>query len=146
MSCEKTIRPVYIGHPFPRRREKTMAEVYNGFQVENTHFSSQPIESTLLASNPKKLNGTVVMWYVYTLECRNKALYTGITNNLDRRFREHLKKTTHYTGYNPPLKILYKERFSTKSKAMKREAQIKGWTRRKKLALIEGDWELLKKL
>ena len=86
------------------------------------------------------------MWYVYILDCKNKSLYTGVTKDLDRRYKEHLKRTSHYTGYNPPSKILYTESFPTKSEALKREKQIKGWTRRKKLALIKGDLELLKKL
>jgi len=86
------------------------------------------------------------MWYIYILQCEDKSLYTGITNNLERRFREHHKKTIHYTSYNPPVKILYKEQYSTKSEAAKREAQIKGWTRKKKLALIKGDLKMLKKL
>ena len=74
------------------------------------------------------------------------ALYTGVTSDLERRYKEHLKKTTHYTGYNQPSKILYSELFKTKANALKREKQIKGWTRRKKLVLIKGDLELLKKL
>ena len=86
------------------------------------------------------------MWCIYILECKNKALYTGVTSDLERRYKEHLKKTFHYTGYNPPRKILYTESFRTKSEVLKREKQIKGWTRRKKLALIKGDLELLKKL
>jgi len=86
------------------------------------------------------------MWYTYILECKNETLYTGITNNLDRRFKEHFKKTTHYTSYNPPKRIVYKELFPTKSEAAKRESQIKGWTRKKKLALIDGNLELLKRL
>ena len=86
------------------------------------------------------------MWYLYILQCRDNSLYTGITNNLERRFKEHLKKTTHYTGYNPPIKILYKEIYQYKSEALKRETQIKGWTRKKKLALIKGDLGLLKRL
>ena len=86
------------------------------------------------------------MWYIYILECNNKSLYTGITTDLARRFREHHKKTAHYTGYNPPIKIVYKESLPNKSQALKREAQIKGWTRKRKLALIEGNLELSKKL
>jgi putative endonuclease len=86
------------------------------------------------------------MWHVYILECKNKLLYTGTTNDVERRFREHLKKTSHYTGYNPPSKILYTESFPTKTQALKRERQIKGWTRRKKLALIAGGLDLLKEL
>jgi putative endonuclease len=86
------------------------------------------------------------MWYTYILECRNGTLYTGITTDLKRRFKDHQKKTTHYTSYNPPKKIVYSESFQTKSKALKRESQIKVWTRRKKLALIGGNHQLLKKL
>ena len=86
------------------------------------------------------------MWYLYILQCKDNSLYTGITNNLERRFKEHLKKTSHYTSYNPPIKILYKESFQNKSEALQRESQIKGWTRKKKLALIDNNIELLKKL
>ena len=76
------------------------------------------------------------MWYVYILECKNKSLYTGITTDLERRFNEHKEKSARYTSYNPPLRILYKETASTRSKALKREALIKSWPRKKKLELI----------
>ena len=85
-------------------------------------------------------------YYVYILECKNSALYTGITNDVKRRFKEHKKKTAKYTSYNPPVKIVYKEEFPNKSNAAKREAQIKSWTRRKKLALISGNIKPLKEL
>ena len=87
------------------------------------------------------------MWYVYILECRNRSLYTGITDNLERRFQEHKTgkggKFTHTFKVN---KLLYSEPCGSKNIALKREAQIKSWTRKKKLALIKGDIELLKKL
>ncbi|MEW6087131.1 MAG: GIY-YIG nuclease family protein [bacterium] len=86
------------------------------------------------------------MWFVYILECKNKSLYTGVTNNIERRFKEHLNKKAHYTSYNAPVKLAYKETYQTRSKALKREAQIKRWTRRKKIALINGDLFLLKRL
>lgn len=86
------------------------------------------------------------MWYVYILECQDGSLYTGVTTDLDRRFKEHQKNTTHYTGYNPPVRILYTEPFTDRSQALKRESQIQGWTRRKKLALIQGNLEALKQL
>ncbi len=86
-------------------------------------------------------------WYVYILECSNKALYTGVTNNLERRFKNHQDgHGGHYTSYNRPVKVLYSETHQNKSKALKREAQIKGWTREKKVALINGDLALLKML
>ena len=85
-------------------------------------------------------------WHLYILECQGGSLYTGVTTDVERRFKEHHAKTTHYTSYNPPKRIAYTERFPTKTGAFKREAQIKGWTRKKKLALIAGDRALLKRL
>ncbi len=72
-------------------------------------------------------------WFVYLLECKGHSLYTGVTNDVMRRFGEHQQRTAHYTSYNPPLRIAYAEPCSTKSEALRREAQIKGWTRRRKL-------------
>ena len=92
-------------------------------------------------------NGLPTLWYVYILECEEKSLYTGITDNLERRFEEHRNgkggKFTHSFKVN---NLLYSEKYWSKSDALKREAQIKGWTRKKKLALIAGDKVLLKKL
>ena len=79
------------------------------------------------------------MWYVYILQCKNNTLYTGVTNDLERRFKGHLNKNTHYTSYNPPVGIVYKEEHSTKSLALKREFEIKSWPRKKKLVLIQNN-------
>jgi len=79
------------------------------------------------------------MWFVYILECRNKAFYTGMTNDLERRFKEHSRKSSRYTSYNPPVKIMHTEPCVSRSEALKREAEIKRWKRGKKLALIRGD-------
>jgi len=84
------------------------------------------------------------MWYVYILECKNKSFYTGITTDVERRFKEHQNKTAHYTSYNPPIRIVHTETYLTKKQAAKREAQIKSWRRKKKLSLIKGDLKLLK--
>ena len=87
------------------------------------------------------------MWCVYILKCKNGDLYTGITDNLQRRFAEHKSgKGGHFTKSFGAKEILYSEKCSGKSYALKREAQIKNWTRKKKLALIKGDLELLKKI
>lgn len=87
------------------------------------------------------------MWYVYILECQNRDLYTGITDNLERRFEEHRSgKGGHFTKSFGAKEILFSEEHLDKPSALKREAQIKCWTRKKKLALIKGDLELLKKL
>lgn len=79
------------------------------------------------------------MWYIYILQCRNGNLYTGITDNLERRFQEHARgRGGHFTKSFGAERILYSEQGINKSFALKREAQIKGLTRREKLALIEG--------
>ena len=80
------------------------------------------------------------MWYLYILECQNGSLYTGLTDNVGLRFKKHQAgEGGHYTSYNRPKKILYKEEFKTLSKAKIREQQIKRWSRAKKLSLVKGN-------
>ena len=78
------------------------------------------------------------MYYLYLIECSDKSIYTGITTDVQRRFNEHKnKKGGHYTSSKQVVKILYTEQFKTRSEASKREAQIKGWRREKKLNLVK---------
>lgn len=78
------------------------------------------------------------MYYVYILLCKDSSFYTGITNDLERRFKQHKNKTGgHYTSAHPVEKILYTEKHKTRSEALKREAQIKSWHRKKKENLIK---------
>ena len=80
------------------------------------------------------------MYFVYIIQCSDGSLYTGITNNLKRRFNEH--KTGiggHYTSSKQVEKIVYTEDHLDRSSALKREAQIKGWRREKKLDLINSN-------
>jgi len=77
------------------------------------------------------------MWYVYVLLCEDNSFYTGFTDNPERRFLEHRKgKGGHYTSSHKPIKIIYSEKLETKSEALKREKQIKGWSRTKKIRLL----------
>ena len=86
-------------------------------------------------------------WHVYILRCRDEAYYVGLTSDLARRCDEHFTgRGGHYTKSNPPARLLYSESFAIRADAEKRERQFKGWTRRKKAALIAGDMELLKRL
>jgi len=72
------------------------------------------------------------------MECLDKTLYTGITTDLARRFKEHnTGKGGAYTRSKKVIKILYTEKFPSRSTALKREAEIKSWPRQKKLALIK---------
>ena len=78
------------------------------------------------------------MWHVYILKCSDGSLYTGATTDVPRRIIEHNKaKGGNYTRSRLPVKFLHKENYSTRSKALKREYQIKSLTRNKKLALIK---------
>ena len=77
-------------------------------------------------------------YFVYILECRDKSLYTGITWNLSKRVKEHFNGTSKYTRRKLPVKLVYFEKPIDKISAAKREREIKGWSRTKKLELIES--------
>ena len=80
-------------------------------------------------------------WFVYIVECSDKSLYTGITNNLDRRLKEHNNNIlgSKYTRIRRPVKIIHFETFITRSQALKKENEIKGWNRKRKLQLIKNN-------
>ena len=79
-------------------------------------------------------------YLVYILKCADATLYTGITNNLERRVWKHnnSKEGAAYTRARRPVSVLYTEEFPTKGGAMKRELEIKKYTRADKLLLIQG--------
>ena len=78
-------------------------------------------------------------WVFYIGRCRDDSLYSGITNDLEGRLREHNKGTgAKYTSIRRPVTLVYSERYGNVSEARKREAQIKGWSRNKKEQLIKG--------
>lgn len=79
------------------------------------------------------------MNYTYILRCRDGSLYTGWTNDLDRRLAAHNAGAgAKYTRSRRPVELVYFETFPTKQEAMGREARIKRLTRVEKLALIAG--------
>ncbi len=78
------------------------------------------------------------MNYVYILKCSDNTLYTGWTNNLEKRIKTHnLGKGAKYTKSRLPVELVYFEVYESKSEALKREAEIKKMNRAKKLELIE---------
>lgn len=78
------------------------------------------------------------MWYVYILLCENQSLYTGISNNPQQRFLDHKNgKGGRYTRLHKPVSSLYTEQLPDKSAALKRERQIKGWSRKKKIKTLK---------
>lgn len=78
------------------------------------------------------------MNYTYILECKDKTLYTGWTNDLEKRVLVHNSgKGAKYTKSRTPVRLVYYEEFPTKEEAMRREHEIKGLSRSQKLALIK---------
>lgn len=77
---------------------------------------------------------------VYIVECADKTLYTGYTNNLEKRLISHnnSKKGARYTKARRPVVLKYSEKFRLKGKALHREAEIKKLTRVAKIRLIKG--------
>ncbi len=82
---------------------------------------------------------TVVSYFVYIVECTDKSLYVGCTNDLERRVVQHndSKWGAHYTKLRRPVILKHSETFSTLKEARRREAEIKGWRREKKLDLLK---------
>lgn len=79
-----------------------------------------------------------VMWYVYLIRCDNESIYTGVTQNLERRFREHrTSQGAKHTRENKAIELSRSEVHSSQEEALKRERQIKGWRKEKKLNLIK---------
>ena len=76
-------------------------------------------------------------WFVYIVECSDKSLYTGITNNLEKRIKTHNEgKGAKYTKPRRPVFLKYFESVSNKSDASKREIAIKSLSRNQKIKLI----------
>lgn len=78
-------------------------------------------------------------YFLYLIWCEDKSIYTGITTDLERRFKEHKNKIgSYYTRAHKVKKIVFFEKHINRSRALKREVEIKSWRREKKLALINS--------
>ena len=79
--------------------------------------------------------------WVYILRCADGSYYTGCTTNLDQRLGEHQAgEKPGYTSTRLPVEMVYAEAFQTIHDAIDAERRIKGWSRAKKEAAIEGRW------
>ena len=79
------------------------------------------------------------MNYTYIVKCSDGSLYTGWTNNLEKRIKDHTAgRGAKYTTARRPVVLVYKEEFPTKQEAMKREWEIKRLSRKEKLSMIEN--------
>jgi putative endonuclease len=86
--------------------------------------------------------------YLYIVECSDKSYYTGVYRNLDYRLYEHNSGSNPkaYTFKRRPVVLKYQSYFSNPNDAIAAEKQFKGWSRAKKEALMNDDWDLIKEL
>ena len=79
-------------------------------------------------------------WSLYILKCSDGSFYTGITNDLERRFKMHQAgKASRYTRSHGPVEMLYSEKCGDRSSALIRECEVKEWPKKKKAALVAGE-------
>jgi putative endonuclease len=78
-------------------------------------------------------------YFVYILRCKDKSLYAGYTTDIKKRLAAHnnSKHGARYTKTRRPVVLVYSEKYRILGKALKREHEIKSWTRVQKLALIK---------
>ena len=80
-------------------------------------------------------------WLIYILECRDGSLYCGITNNIEKRLKQHKGEIiggAKYTRSHWPCKLVYKEKSASRSQALKREAIIKKMSKVEKQTLVNS--------
>ena len=87
-------------------------------------------------------------FWVYILRCADNSYYTGHTDNLEQRIAQHIQGyfSTCYTYTRRPLELVFSQDFVTREEALTSEQQIKGWSRKKKEAMMQGDWAEVSRL
>lgn len=87
----------------------------------------------------------MISYYVYILKCSDDSFYTGISNSLERRVYEHQNGIDQkcYTYKRRPIELVWFEEFTNPNEAILKEKQLKGWSRKKKIALIEQNYDKL---
>lgn len=102
------------------------------------------------SSLPTRVEGQLIIehvFYLYILRCADGSLYTGFARDPDERVWVHNSgKGAKYTASRLPVTLVYREPCTSLSGALKREYQIKTWSRAKKEALIAGNLRMLKQL
>lgn len=91
---------------------------------------------------------TMESFWVYMVLCRDASYYIGITNDAERRVGEHNAGIdSHcYTFTRRPVQLVYAAEFHDPNEAIRWEKQLKGWSRKKKAALVQNDWTRVSEL
>ena len=86
-------------------------------------------------------------FWLYILKCNDGSYYTGHTDNLEYRVAMHQEgKIAGYTKSRKPVLLVFSEQFGTRLEALDMEQRTKGWSRKKKEAMIRGDWNEVSRL
>ena len=124
-----------------RKENPNHKAMWLGFLMQKAHFIIQRIATAtgvcyLIVVCWKR--GEKIMNYTYIVECKDGTLYTGWTNNLEKRIADHNSgKGAKYTRARKPVTLVYYETFEAKEEARKREYAIKHMSRKEKEKLIE---------
>lgn len=88
------------------------------------------------------------IYYAYILKCADNSYYTGVTNDIEERFRQHQSgyDERSYTYSRRPVELVFQYEFNDIHQAIAFEKQVKGWNRKKKEAIINGEWDKLPEL
>jgi predicted GIY-YIG superfamily endonuclease len=88
-----------------------------------------------------------VSFWIYILRCADNSYYTGHTDDLEKRILSHQAGDIDgYTSTRLPVTLAFAEEFPTREEALACERQIKGWSRKKKEAMMRGDWAEVSRL
>jgi predicted GIY-YIG superfamily endonuclease len=86
-------------------------------------------------------------FWVYILECSDGSYYTGHTDDLEMRVHQHQSGFVDgFTSNRRPVKLVFQQEFSSREDAFAAECKIKGWSRKKKEAMMRGDWKEVSRL
>lgn len=87
-------------------------------------------------------------YYVYVLQCSDGSYYVGVTNDIEHRVWQHNEgiDQSAYTFTRRPVELKYQQHFQQIEETIKWEKQLKGWSRKKKEALIMNNWDEVKRL
>ena len=106
-----------------------------------------PIPTPFVLSLSKDRKILTMSFWVYILTCNDDSYYTGHTDNLERRIAMHQTgKIDGYTASRLPIELAFSAHFTTRREALEMERRIKGWSRKKKEAMMRGDWDEVSRL
>lgn len=89
----------------------------------------------------------MLYFYVYILKCSDQSYYVGHTDNIEKRLSEHCAgKCSGYTSTRLPIQLVFMQGCPSRYEALVAEHKIKKWSRKKKEALIAGNWDVVSKL